>query len=122
MYQFNFTNTITRFSQNYTVTTNRNIALVLGREVPTTATFSILMSLQPATNELLEMLPTGDWDSAEYIGFQYPTSQLPIKKDELLATRYGDLKCVEIQRWDSYGVYVTGWARLGSYQKESAVV
>lgn len=122
MYQFNFINTITRFSQVYTVTTNRNIALVLGREVPTLATFSNSISLQPASNEVLEMLETGDWDSADYIGFQYPTTELPIKKDELLGTKYGDLKCIEIQRWDEYGVYVTGWARLGSYQEESAVV
>ena len=122
MYQFNFIKTIDRFSQNYTVTTNRNIALVKGREVSTPATFSNLISLQPTTNELLEMLPTGDWDSAEYIGFQYPTTELPIKKDELLTTRYGDLKCVEIQRWDEYGIYITGWTRVGSYKQESAVV
>lgn len=122
MYQFNFINTIIRFSQDYTVTTNRNIALVLGREVPTSETFSNLISLQPTSNEVLEMLPSGDWDSADYIGFQYPTSQLPIKKDELLGTKYGDLKCVELQRWDDYGVYITGWTRLDAYQQESAVV
>ena len=122
MYLFNFINTITRFSQDYIVTTKRNIALTLGREVPTLETFPNSISLQPTSNEVLKMLPDGDWDGAEYIGFQYPTSKLPIKKDELLSTKYGDLKCVEIQRWDDYGLYITGWARIGSYQKESAVV
>jgi len=121
MYQFNFIQTITRFSQPYTVTTGRNTTYVKGRENNVDATFDAIISLQPMSQEVLNMLESGDWDSANYVGFQYASDLLPIKKDILLATKYGDLKCVALDRWDEYGVYVTGWRRLDGYQTESVV-
>lgn len=119
MYQFNFINTITRFSQTYTVTHQINTTFLKGRPQGTNETFDVVMSLQPMSKELLDMLESGDWDSAEYVGFQYSSDKLPIKKDLMLATSKGDLKCIAIDRWTDYGVYVTGWKRLDAYQTES---
>lgn len=121
MYQFNFIKTITRFSQTYEVTTGRNTTYVKGRESSTNETFDVIMSLQPMSKEVLDMFESGDWDSANYVGFQYASDILPIKKDIMLGTKYGDLKCVEIDRWDEYGIYITGWRRLDGYQTESVV-
>lgn len=120
--QFDFVNTILRFAQNYVVTTNRDFTMLKGREVVAIATFNAYMSLQPMSNKILRMLESGDWDSAEYVGFHYASDKLPILKDELLGTTHGDLKCIETGRWNDYGVFVTGWVRRDSYQTEGVDV
>lgn len=121
MYQFNFIKTILNFAQVYTLTRLINTTFLKGREVNQSENVSIMMSLQPSTNNILKMLPTGVWDSAEYIGFQYSGETLPVKKDQMIGTKFGDLKCVEYINWSVYGVYVTGWQRIDAYNKESAV-
>lgn len=118
MIQFDFTNTILRFAQTYTVTSQKDYVMVKGREDVTASTFSVFMSLQPMSREVLKMLEEGDFDEATYVGWQYSSDNLPIKKDLMLGTNKGDLKCIAIERWDDYGVYVTGWTRRDAYQTE----
>lgn len=116
MYQFNFINTIMKFSQKYTLKRLVNTTFVKGREVNQGDNISIYMSLQPATSNIVKMLPEGNWDSAEYVGFQYPQDKLPVKKDTLDTSNYGDLRCMEFTNWSEYGVYVTGWTRINTYE------
>lgn len=117
MHQFNFIRTILNFSQSYTVTKERTVGFVKGREVPNKViTIELDMSLQPKSSEMIAMFKSGDWDSADYIGFSYPASSLPFKKDIIEDTQFGTLKCVEIERWNDYDVYITGWQRLSSYE------
>lgn len=119
MRQFNFTQTIMRYAQDYVLTKLNNIAMLKGREDVTESTVPVIMSLQPMSKQMLKMLESGDWDSAEYVGFQYPTDNLPILKDEMRGTSKGDLKCIAVKRWDDYGVYVSGWARTDAFQSEA---
>lgn len=118
MYQFNFIKTIMRFSQSHTLKRRVNTTFLKGREVNQGENITILMSLQPSSPNIIRMLPEGDWDSADYIGFQYPQDKLPIKKDELNSSNYGSLKCMEYNNWEEFGVYVTGWTRIGAYENE----
>ena len=121
MYQFNFVRTIMNFAQPYSIIKETNIIFVKGREVPSgTKLFPVYMSLQPMSAKILKMLETGDWDQAEYVGFQYSTDTQPKVKDTM-ETRYGTLKCIEINDWADYGVYVSGWIRENAIQDESVV-
>lgn len=116
MFQFNFINTIMKFSQKYTLKRLVNTTFLKGREVNQGDNEVIYMSLQPSTSNIVKMLPEGNWDNAEYIGFQYPQDKLPVKKDTLDTDNYGDLRCIEFTNWSDYGVYVTGWERIHTYE------
>ena len=120
MYQFNFVKTIMRYAQQYTITKLANTVFVKGREVNETTDVAAIISLQPSSNKILKMLESGDWSSADYIGFQYSSDNLPDLKDTMIGTIYGDLKCVERAEWGLYGVSVSGWQRLDAYQTEEA--
>lgn len=120
MYQFNFTKTIMRYAQQYTITKLTNTVFIKGREVPGFTDVSAIISLQPSSNKILKMLESGDWSSADYIGFQYSSDNLPDLKDTITGSIYGDLKCVEAAEWGLYGVFVSGWQRLDAYQTEEA--
>ena len=121
MYQFNFIRTIMNFAQPYSIIKETNITFVKGREVPSgIKEVPAYMSLQPMSAKILKMLETGDWDQAEYVAFQYSTDNLPINKDTM-ETKHGTLKCIEINNWTDYGIYVSGWIRENAYQDESVV-
>ena len=115
---FNFVQTILRYAQNYTLTKLNDYTLVKGREEVNESTVELDMSLQPKSDKILRMLDTGDWDKANFIGFQHSNDNLPNIKDEMRGTSKGDLKCVGVMNWEDYGVYVSGWERLQAYGDE----
>lgn len=114
MIKFNFISTILRFSQIHSLTRRALTSYSdFGREVVAVSLLSVLGSLQPASDNIIEMLPGGDWSKAEYILFG--TTGLDVQKQDLLLDlQFGDLKCMKIFDWTDYGVLVAGFVRTKS--------